>query len=95
MPLEIPTVLLALEQPMPLREIRLSGPGLKSARFWFSTYDPVDRYDTEEWYDLGLHQGNDLNWIVPAEMSDREVSVILLHADLSGQDVRLVLKLGN
>ena len=95
MPLDIPTVLFALEQPIPLRELLLSGSNLKSARIWLSTYDPVDHYDTEEWHDLGFHQGNELNWTIPAEISSREVSVILLHAELLRHDSRLILELRN
>lgn len=93
MPLEMPTVLFGFEQPIPVQQLRLSGFGLKSARIWLSTYDPVDRYDTEEWHDLGLHHGNDLNWVVPAEISNREVSVILLRADVLGHEDRLVLEI--
>ena len=93
MPLEIPTVLLALEQPIPLREIRLSGTGLKSARVWLSTYDPVEFYDTEDWQDLGQKQGSELTWAIAAALSTREASVILVHAEVSANDRRLGLSL--
>jgi hypothetical protein len=92
MPLEIPTVLVALEQPTPLSKIRLSGKGLKSARLWLSTYDPVEVYDTEDWIDLGLVHGTELSWTLPAELSSREASVILLKADVQPTSRRLNLE---
>ena len=93
MPLEIPTVLVALEQPRPLRQIRLKGSGLKSARAWLSTYDPVEGFDTEDWKDLGVFRGNLASWIIPDELAAREASVILLRCEVSGSDRRLVLDL--
>jgi hypothetical protein len=89
MPLETPTVVVALEQPVPLSGIRLSGDGLKSARLWLSTYDPVELYDTEDWSDLGLVEGTELSWTLPAELSNREASVILLKADVRSANRRL------
>ena len=93
MPLETPTMLVALEQPIPLRRIRLSGAGLKSARLWLSTYDVVELYDTEDWRDLGLVEGTELSWTLPAELSSREASVILLKADVQPTSRRLNLVL--
>jgi hypothetical protein len=93
MPLEVPTVLVSFEQPVPLRKIRLSGPGLNSGRVWLSTYDLVEGYDTEEWKDLGVSQGNDLTWLIPDELSGREASVILLRGDVTGVNRRLVLEI--
>ena len=93
MPLDTPTVLVALEQPVTLSRIRLSGAGLKSARLWLSTYDPVERYDTEDWSDLGLVEGAELSWTLPAELSSREASVILLKADVQPTSRRLNLVL--
>ena len=93
MPLEIPTVLVALEQPVPLSKIRLSGAGLKSARIWLSTYDPTEFYDTEDWKDLGLAAGSDLSWTVPAELSSREASILLLKAEVQPTNRRLNLEL--
>ncbi len=93
MPLEIPTVLLALEQPLPLSKIRLSGIGLKSARIWLSTYDPIEFYDNEDWKDLGFAEGNELSWTIPVELSRREASVILLKADVRPTNRQLKLEL--
>jgi hypothetical protein len=93
MPLEIPTVLVALEQPVPLRKIRLSGAGLKSARLWISTCDPVEAFDTEDWKDQGLVEGNDLSWTLPTDLSCREASVILFKADVQPTNRRLNLEL--
>lgn len=93
MPLETPTILLALEQPQPVQQIRLNGTGLKSARAWISTYDPLEHYDTQNLLDMGLQQGDSLTWAVPADISRQELSVILIHADVSLADRRLQLKL--
>ena len=93
MPLGLATALVALEQPVPLREIRLSGTGLKSAQVWLSTYDPVEHYDTEEWRSLESQQGRSLTWIVPDDLSIREASVILLRAEVAPDDRRLQLEL--
>ena len=93
MPLETPTVLVALEQPVPLIRIRLAGAGLKSARLWLSTYDPIEHYDAEEWSDLGLVHGTELSWTLPAELSSREASIILLKADVQPTSRRLNLVL--
>ncbi len=93
MPLETPTVLVALQQPVPLSRIRLSGTGLKSARLWLSTYDPVELYDMEDWNDLGLMEGTTLSWMLPAEFASREASVILLKADVQPDNRRLNLEL--
>ena len=92
MPLEIPTVLVGLEKPTPLSKIRLSGVGLKSARIWLSTYDPIEFYDNEDWNDLGSVDGNELSWTIPAELSSREASVILLKADVQPTNRRLKLE---
>jgi hypothetical protein len=89
MPLEIPTVLIGLEQPVKLSTIRLSGAGLKSARIWLSTYDPVDAYDTQGVNDLGLQQGSDLTWKIPDAYSDREASVIHFQAEVLPQQPQL------
>ena len=93
MPLERPTALLALAQPQPLKSISLSGAGLISARAWVSTYDQVEHYDTEEWRELGASNGSDLNWVLPDELAQRDASIILLQADVKGDDLHLILKL--
>lgn len=93
MPLEIPTAMIALEQPVPLEEIQLSGSGLKSARVWLSTYDRVEFYDTQEWADLGVRQGKQGRWQVPKDLSQREASVILFKAEFDANDRELELKL--
>lgn len=93
MPLEIPTIMLALEQPQLLQEIDLTGSGLKSAQAWLSTCDPVGHYDTAEWQDLGLQQGDTVKWTVPPELSRRNAAVILIRGNVSPADRRLKLKL--
>ena len=93
MPLETPTALVALEYPVALEEIQLSGKSLKSGRVWVSTYDPVGHYDLQEWKDLGKVDGTGLHWKIPSEMADRKVSVILFQAEFSGGDRNLELKL--
>ncbi len=93
MPLEIPTILVALEQPQPLSLIRLQGSGLKSAQVWLSNYDSVDSYDTQEWKDLGLAEGKNPSWTVPADRSTLRASVIMIHASFETADRRLILEL--
>ena len=93
MPLGRPTALLALAQPQALKSISLSGAGLISARAWVSTYDQVEHYDTEDWRDLGTASGSDLSWVLPEELALRDASIILLQADVKGDDRRLILKL--
>lgn len=93
MPLEIPTALIALEQPQPLGEVSVRGAGLKSARVWISTYDPVEFYDTQDWKDLGTATGKDLKWVIPAELSGRNVSVIQFKAEFESGDRKLELQL--
>jgi hypothetical protein len=93
MPLAIPPVLVAFEQPTAISAIQLQGDGLKSARLWLSTYDPVDFYDTEDWTDLGSERGSELAWKIPSELSHREVSILLIRADVSSGARRLVLKI--
>jgi len=93
MPLEIPTALLALEQPQPLSEVRLSGTQLKSAQIWISTYDSIEQYDQQDWNDQGSQSGSDLVWHLPATLSARESSVVLLKAEFTGNDHHLILTL--
>lgn len=93
MPLEIPTALVALEQPQSLSEILLQGAGLKSARLWISTYDPIQFYDTQEWTDLGTASGKELKWIVPEELLGRSVSIIRFNAEFGSRDRKLELQL--
>lgn len=93
MPLEIPTALIALERPQPLGEIHLKGAGLKSARVWLSTYDPMESYDTQQWKDLGLESGTEVKWTIPEELSRLRASVILIHADFDTNDRHLQLQL--
>lgn len=89
MPLEIPTALLALEQPQPLSEIRLKGSHLRSAQIWISTCDPVEQYDLQDWNDQGARSGNDIVWHLPAGLSSRDTSVVRLKAEFSSRDHHL------
>ena len=93
MPLGLPTVMVALEQPVPLQQIGLSGRGLRSARVWVSTYDSAERFDTQDLVELGPQQHRTEVWNLPEYLAEREVSLMLIQADVHVDHRQLTLKL--
>lgn len=90
--LETATALIALETPMPLGEVILSGGGLLGGRVWISSLDPEEGFDDQQWLDLGHQVGAKLHWKLPSA-ADRKASVIRFVADMNRADHKLKLQL--
>jgi hypothetical protein len=97
LPLEEPTVLLALRFPVPIHEIRLEGPGLTGARFWVSMLDPVEKCDQDQWQEVGKFFGGQSDgWFAhftPPDLMDQPVAGIRFRATVRGANRRLTLTL--
>lgn len=90
MPLGIPTPVLAMKTPVPLRSIDLKGPSLKSARLWVTFLDPAEQYDDGIVHDLGELHGDKLSWQLPLELASRPISVIRYQATFSPANRKLI-----
>src|SRR5262249_52977549 len=82
LPLDVPTALLAISYPLPIKEIRLAGKGLQSARVWVSTLDPNGHHDENQWHDLGEFEGPHCDIPLPVELAGRDLAEIRFHADV-------------
>lgn len=92
MPLGLPTPLFALEQPVQLNSIELTGTELRSGRLWLTFLDANEHYDDGIPHDLGEKQGTHLVWTIPPDLAHRPVSVVRYRAEFSGNDRKLVWK---
>ena len=86
------TALVALETPMRLSEVILSGPDLRGGRVWISSLDREEGFDDQQWLDLGHQAGAKLQWKLPPT-AERKVSVIRFVADMNGAGRKLKLQL--
>ncbi len=81
LPLDVPTSVLALQTPLPLAGLTLSGADLETARAWVSLLDESEGYDLQQWIELPMtRRGEDLVFTLPATLRRQRVSVIRLYA---------------
>jgi hypothetical protein len=98
LPLEEPTILVALRFPLPIHEIYLEGPGLRGARVWVSMLDPAEKCDQDQWHEVGKVFGgeSERGWFAhftPPELMNQPVAEIRFRANVRGADRRLTLTL--
>ena len=93
MPLRTPHVLLNLEMPVALSEIRLNGKGLASASLYVTSEDSQLHFDTGVVTPLGKRDGSTLVWNLEGRNFAESVNTIRIHALFNGADRRLHLTL--
>jgi lysophospholipase L1-like esterase len=92
MPLGHPTPILAFRNPVSLNSIELSGPSLKSARLWVSFLDEKEHYDDGVLHELNEKSGTEIRWDLPADLADRQMTVIRFQATFISSNRELVWK---
>ncbi len=92
MPLEQEHVQLHLAMPSNLREIRLSGPDLASARIHLTQASPKDGIDYGDLESEPQQRGNQVQWELPAA-NGQLVNTVRVVAEFAGPDRSLSLEL--
>lgn len=92
LPVGRPFVQLNLEMPVGIKEIRLSGTGLKAASLDITAVDSKLKFDDGTVYSFGEKQGTSLVWNLEGQASAK-VNTIRLSADFKSGDKQLTLTL--
>jgi len=93
LPVNRPFVQLNLEFPVPLKEIRLSGSGLKSAALDLTAVDSKRQFDDGKVYSFDQKQGTALIWNLERQAAAKTVNTIRLSATFQNQNKQLTLTL--
>lgn len=92
LPVARPFVQLNLEIPVGIKEIRISGTGLKAASLDITAVDSKRKFDDGTVYSFGEKQGTSLVWNLEGQASAK-VNTIRLSADFKSGDKQLTLTL--
>ncbi|MEH2137446.1 SGNH/GDSL hydrolase family protein [Nostoc sp.] len=93
LPIGKPFVQLNLEVPVTIKEIRLSGTGLKAASLDITTVDSKRKFDDGTIYSFEEKQGTSLVWNLEGQSSAKSTNTIRLSASFQNNDRQLTLTL--
>lgn len=93
MPIGKPYLQLNFENPIELRKLQLFGAGLKRAEIYLVAENQKLGYDEQLPRRLGERKGKSLVFELPKEQWTKKISSILISADISGADRRVLLDL--
>jgi hypothetical protein len=91
LPLGRAHVLLSLENPVPVRAVRLRGGGLRSAGLAVTCADPLSGIDSGRLYRLGSRRGEALEWDLEDEDLGGPVNTLSIWAKADGEPLTLEL----
>ncbi|MEH2283912.1 MAG: SGNH/GDSL hydrolase family protein [Nostoc sp.] len=93
LPIGKPFVQLNLEVPVAIKEIRLSGTGLKAASLDITAVDSQRKFDDGTIYSFEEKQGTSLVWNLQRQSSAKSANTIRLSASFQNNDRQLTLTL--
>lgn len=93
LPIGKPFVQLNLEVPVAIKEIRLSGTGLKAASLDITAVDSQRKFDDGTIYSFEEKQGTSLVWNLKGQSSAKSANTIRLSASFQNNDRKLTLTL--
>lgn len=81
LPLDRRHVLLSLENPVPIRAVRLKGATLAAAGLWVTRVDPATGIEERRPESLGTREGGALQWDLATARSPRPVNTLRIWAE--------------
>lgn len=91
MPIRKPFVLMNLERPVPLKELKVIGEQLQEANLYLTLQEPNKGYDEGLPVELGSKRGSSLHWNIPDRYASCDVSSIRIAAKFKGPHHGVIL----
>ena len=94
LPLDRKHVLLSLENPVPIRAVRLKGATLAAAGLWVTRVDPATGSEDRRPESLGVQEGAGLEWDLETARSPGQVNTLRIWAEAGDAPLTLEILQG-